>query len=152
MGQKNFKDKSAQPDGTAAAPTDPAPESDKEVKKTDSQSIEAQSQSVSLDAKQRVEGVADDDKQEETTIEEEEIDMSEYTAPAPSHIPPAHTSIFNNNESCIDIKLMPHQHTLFCERKVFYVYHASNRLIIRYLGTCVRCCWENTRNGSLEGI
>lgn len=51
-------------------------------------------------------------------VVEEERDMSDYTAASPPNIIPSTMSIFDNKESSIDIKLMPHQHTLFCERKV----------------------------------
>lgn len=45
-------------------------------------------------------------------------ELSNYLAPHPPTIEPSTTSYFANPEIKVSIILMPHKHTLFCERKV----------------------------------
>jgi hypothetical protein len=52
----------------------------------------------------------------EVLFAEEEI--AQFLAPHPIEIEPSQSNIFNESESRISIVLMPHKHTLFCERKV----------------------------------
>jgi hypothetical protein len=52
----------------------------------------------------------------EELFSDEEIDK--YLAPHPIEIEPSGSSVFDEPEARISIVLMPHKHTLFCERKV----------------------------------
>lgn len=54
------------------------------------------------------------------------------------------------------VVLLPHQHTLFCERKVCFIYIFLSQSVIiswdNYLATCLYCCWKSTRIRKIESI
>jgi hypothetical protein len=52
----------------------------------------------------------------EVVFAEEEI--LKFIAPCPQDIQPSQSSLFDGLEGKITVVLMPHKHTLFCERKV----------------------------------
>jgi hypothetical protein len=58
-------------------------------------------------------------------------DLSQLLADTPPDIISAIESLFPQNEK-VEIKLMPHQHTLFCERKVY------NQSLIRFYSSLLR--------------
>lgn len=116
MGQKVFKSKTVNEavEAGETANSSPSPKytesEDKDV--SSSTTISATKDEVK---ENDIEGATVDDVEKSP---EKDVDLSKYTAPAPENIPPAEVSVFETDESALTIKLMPHQHTLFCERKV----------------------------------